>query len=299
MKDSVDLDDGMAMRPCMLYQWMAYEFECENQPLLARLTDEERRRKRDEDTADFLDWFWPERLHRGHDEFEQLHEFVIENELGLKGRRLDCDELKEWIRDAVEDGWIVPVIDRTEDWSGGCMPASSSQVPSTQDGILRISDDAFLSPAFSSGEPILSGPYDPLTQEAKLKAARAGLSGHGSVGNQGFDWLRAVETVAATVSGNADNDNNAVDFASALSNAQAFEYDPGPAGDDAFKLTNVPRSEMYACDIISNECKGSVLREFPSQYLDSTYNDIQNDARDGLKDARKALKLLNDNRFKK
>ncbi len=54
-----------------------------------------------------------------------------------------------------------------------------------------------------------------------------------------------------------------------------------------------------ACDIISSECKGSVLREFPGQYLDSTLNRIQSEANAGVKDARKALKLLNDNRFKK
>ncbi|WP_175853041.1 hypothetical protein [Burkholderia anthina] len=59
------------------------------------------------------------------------------------------------------------------------------------------------------------------------------------------------------------------------------------------------RGAMMACDIISSECKGSVLREFPGQYLDSTLNRIQSEANAGVKDARKALKLLNDNRFKK
>lgn len=54
-----------------------------------------------------------------------------------------------------------------------------------------------------------------------------------------------------------------------------------------------------ACDIISSECKGTVLREFPGQYLNSPLNKIQDDANDGVKAARKALKLLNDNRFKK
>lgn len=56
---------------------------------------------------------------------------------------------------------------------------------------------------------------------------------------------------------------------------------------------------MMACDIISSECKGTVLREFPGQYLNSPLNKIQDDANDGVKAARKALKLLNDNRFKK
>ncbi|KVN04239.1 hypothetical protein WT19_12895 [Burkholderia stagnalis] len=64
-------------------------------------------------------------------------------------------------------------------------------------------------------------------------------------------------------------------------------------------LAGIDRGDLYACDVISAECKGSVLREFPSQYLGTTLNDIQSDARNGVKDARKALKLLNDNRFKK
>jgi len=35
------------------------------------------------------------------------------------------------------------------------------------------------------------------------------------------------------------------------------------------------------------------------QYLNSTLGDIQSDANDGVKEARKVLKLLDDNRFKK
>ena len=70
------------------------------------------------------------------------------------------------------------------------------------------------------------------------------------------------------------------------------------AGND-IKIAVADRGGMYACDIISSECKGSVLREFPGQYLNSTLSDIQSDANDGNKDARKAPKLLNDNRFKR
>ncbi|MDN7557264.1 hypothetical protein [Burkholderia orbicola] len=68
---------------------------------------------------------------------------------------------------------------------------------------------------------------------------------------------------------------------------------------DAIQVAGIDRGDMMACDIIKAECKGSVLREFPGQYLNSTLNEIQGDASDGIKEARKALKLLNDNRFKK
>lgn len=104
-----------------------------------------------------------------------------------------------------------------------------------------------------------------------------------------------LEALRQRVFGNADVRGGG----SLLSDAQPFEYQPDAVSDDAFELAGTSRGDMYACDIISSECKGSVLREFPRQYLDSTYNDIQGDARDGVKDARKALKLLNDNRFKK
>ncbi|WP_423368006.1 hypothetical protein [Burkholderia sp. LMG 32019] len=88
-------------------------------------------------------------------------------------------------------------------------------------------------------------------------------------------------------------------IATALGDAQPFPYVPGNAIGDTMEIAAVNRGEMLACDVISAECKGSVLREFPSQYLGVTLDDIQSDARAGGKDARKALKLLNDNRFKK
>ncbi|RQR87053.1 PAAR domain-containing protein [Burkholderia sp. Bp9012] len=83
-----------------------------------------------------------------------------------------------------------------------------------------------------------------------------------------------------------------------LGDADPFEYAEDVTG-DAEQLAGVDRSDMMACDIIRAECKGSVLREFPGQYLNSTLGEIQSDAGDGVKEARKALKLLNDNRFKK
>ncbi|KMY86159.1 hypothetical protein BUMB_05390c [Candidatus Paraburkholderia calva] len=84
-----------------------------------------------------------------------------------------------------------------------------------------------------------------------------------------------------------------------LGGTQPIEFQHDPLNVDVLDVAGVSRGDMYACDIISTECKGSDLREFPSQYLDSKYTDIQNHACDEVKDARKAIKLLNDNRFKK
>jgi len=88
-------------------------------------------------------------------------------------------------------------------------------------------------------------------------------------------------------------------IAKALASAQPFELGTRDVVDDVIRTAGVERGGMYACDVIAAECKGSVLREFPSQYLNTTLDTIQSDARDGVKEARKALKLLNDNRFKK
>jgi RHS repeat-associated protein len=53
-----------------------------------------------------------------------------------------------------------------------------------------------------------------------------------------------------------------------------------------------------AAQIIAKFRAGSVLREFPGQYLNSTLKEIQRDAKQGSAVARKALKLLKDTRDK-
>jgi hypothetical protein len=59
------------------------------------------------------------------------------------------------------------------------------------------------------------------------------------------------------------------------------------------------RGQKTAAEIIAEECEGSIHREFPSQWLGETLDEITRVARTGDKSARKALKLLNDRRFKK
>jgi len=57
--------------------------------------------------------------------------------------------------------------------------------------------------------------------------------------------------------------------------------------------------ETVSRDIIARECEASVLREFPSQWLDQPLEAIIEAARKGDLTARKAKKLLTDRRFKK
>lgn len=56
---------------------------------------------------------------------------------------------------------------------------------------------------------------------------------------------------------------------------------------------------ITAREWIAEKCKGSVLREFPEEYLDWTLDQIKAEAQKGNKKAKKAWKLLNDKRFRK
>lgn len=54
-----------------------------------------------------------------------------------------------------------------------------------------------------------------------------------------------------------------------------------------------------ANEIISKKKRGSIRKEFPSEYLDKTLNEIENDAKAGNAKARTAKKLLKEKRFDK
>lgn len=54
-----------------------------------------------------------------------------------------------------------------------------------------------------------------------------------------------------------------------------------------------------ADEIISKNKKASIRKEFPSEYLDKTLNEIEKDAKAGKARAKKAKKLLTDKRFDK
>ncbi|MBM7616433.1 uncharacterized protein RhaS with RHS repeats [Alkaliphilus hydrothermalis] len=59
------------------------------------------------------------------------------------------------------------------------------------------------------------------------------------------------------------------------------------------------RENLTAQDIIGKEKKGTILREFPTELLDKTLKEIENLAKKGKANAKKAKKLLNDKRFNK
>ncbi len=59
------------------------------------------------------------------------------------------------------------------------------------------------------------------------------------------------------------------------------------------------RLKKKARDVIGEECKGTILREFPSEWLEATLAEIDKAAKRGERSARKAWKLLSSGRFKK
>lgn len=232
---------------------------------------------------------------------------------------LDGEGITRALRAAVRDGHITPVIDRN--WHGGqrvfkhyapqSWPSTGSCAQATSE-VLTWREFAALREA--NGETGF-GSHLVDSDSSALGNATSRMSGAvGEVGAGGVNWASVVNAaggaVAGFVLGSPDlgddrgdsilrSFGNSDDSGSLFGDAQAFDYQPDNLSGEILDVAGASRGDMYACDIISPECKGSVLREFPSQYLDSTYDDIQCDARDGIKDARKALKLLNDNRFKK
>jgi RHS repeat-associated protein len=67
----------------------------------------------------------------------------------------------------------------------------------------------------------------------------------------------------------------------------------------ALARSAIEKLESKAGDWLGKYCKGSVNREFPDQFRSKTLEEILKLANSGNKDAKKAWKLLNDNRFKK
>ncbi|MDQ0815666.1 hypothetical protein QF033_000244 [Bacillus pumilus] len=61
----------------------------------------------------------------------------------------------------------------------------------------------------------------------------------------------------------------------------------------------VKHHKMTANEFISKNRKGKIRGEFPTEYLNKTIDQINKDAKKGIKKARTAKKLLTDNRFKK
>ncbi|SAL23488.1 hypothetical protein AWB74_00955 [Caballeronia arvi] len=252
--EKVELDESTERR-CTLYSEAGYEDEHRSSYAFSLLSEAERRKQREQDKEDFLEWFWLSPLASGLaddvgvEELDALGEFAIENGLARGDSRDTHKQLEDAVKEAVEDDVVIPVIDRTDDWSGGYMPADASQASTLAAG-LRAPGDLFppSSRTFAGGEPVLSGPYDPSKQEALLKAAR--FAGAGAVGGGdggGFDWLGAAEAAAGALLSSAGSGDGSdsdpllkrlgeSDGSSRIADAQPFEYVPAMPGGNVLDL---------------------------------------------------------------
>jgi RHS repeat-associated protein len=78
--------------------------------------------------------------------------------------------------------------------------------------------------------------------------------------------------------------------------AEAAKASPAAA---AAAAAAARRMASKAKDVIAKECKGSIHEEFPAQFYNKTLNEIKKAAQGGDPAAKKAWKLINENRFKK
>jgi hypothetical protein len=95
---------------------------------------------------------------------------------------------------------------------------------------------------------------------------------------------------------------NGVEYNATHFNAQenAILYGGAPAGYCYAKHEEKKaKDSRTAGEIISEEKKGLINREFPDEWRDKTYGEIDKAAKSGDQTAHKAKKLLNDHRFDK
>ncbi|KIP13432.1 hypothetical protein KY49_739 [Burkholderia sp. MSHR3999] len=301
-RDDIERFRSTSARSLTCSNWsfsLSRDQQCEDEAINRRLLEEDRRA--------FDLYFrpnWDLRTITGGQALEAVRSFLSEF-LNVAHWDLPTDNagVEHALRNAVANEKLVPIVNRDQSISVSAFRPTPGPERWPPIGV-SVSQVYGLNAAMSGG-----GAHAAAKQAAKASTAR-GLSDDD--GSSGFDWLGVVEAVAGAALGattSSDDDGLSGDFAAAddvgsdmstpLGDAQPFEYFDGLPDVDVEQIAAADRTDMMACDIIRAECKGSVLREFPGQYLNSTLGEIQSDAGDGIKDARKALKLLNDNRFKK
>jgi hypothetical protein len=148
------------------------------------------------------------------------------------------------LKQAVRDGLLVPRINR--EWRSLPMTFRPTPAPlrwlSASGGggfgsgggtVWAAFRNAGRGPLIWDGEPVLGGPYDPSTQEAQLKAARAVMAASAGCSGDGFEVLDVAEAMAvATLGDDEDEGSDALaenmvdssdDTSTPLSDAQPFD----------------------------------------------------------------------------
>jgi hypothetical protein len=179
------------------------------------MSDDAKRQQREHDKNAFLDQFrahytWGQTWGHGAHELERLLEFLKVHRCYYGRPPENNRQLEEVLERAVEWGSIVPVIEHHAYPGGFYVPPARTQ-PAIALGRGPEPEPIFTSrpgSALRRGEPILAGPYDPSTQEAKLIAARAAMS------TGGLAEIDDVEESGVAAGG----------ISTPLSNTQPFQY---------------------------------------------------------------------------
>jgi hypothetical protein len=165
------------------------------------------------------------------------------------------------LREAVADGRLVPVINR--DWRSSGLVSRPTPTPlrwpSSSSGFggggqkWAAFDGGGSGPLSFNGEPILSGPYDPATQESRLSVARGEMAASGSGGLLGV--VGAVARAALGSDFDADDASGEVpddsgDTSTPLGDAQSFEYTEDAVGGDTEELAASTNNPRYAAKML-------------------------------------------------
>ncbi|NML98414.1 hypothetical protein HHL24_10670 [Paraburkholderia sp. RP-4-7] len=270
---SVPLENGWQ---CTLVPTSDYRTQSGNWLIFG--TDDEREEIK-QARRDFDRYFRPRsdmRTVSGGAELREIQSFLRDT-LNVVHRNLPSDNagVERMLREAVADGRLVPVLNHGYAYS--CRVSRPTPAPLRWPsygggGMVRAtsygSSWASSSSALFDGEPILSGPYDPATQAARLSAARGAIAASGNGGN----LLGLLETVAgaalSTGSGADDGGDEVADDGvftfTSLGDTQPFEYTENTVSGDTEELAASTNNPKFAAKMLSYDYKtfGTMLHKF-------------------------------------
>lgn len=249
-------------------------------------------RQIEEDRRDFDRYFRPRgdlRTVSGGAALRTIQSFLSES-LNVAHWNLPADsaDVERMLRQAVADGRLVPGINRERcSLSRVSRPTPAPlRWPSSGGGFGGGSQKwvgfagTGSSPRSVNGEPILSGPYDPAMQEAKLIGARAAMT----ASNGGGNLLGVVAAVAGAAPGSDFDAHEAADDSwntlTPLGEVPPFEYVPEALSGEVEELAASTNNPKFAAKMLGYDQKtfGDILHNFkPDNGLGPADNVIWHD----------------------
>ncbi|MEW6344593.1 MAG: hypothetical protein AB1704_28430 [Pseudomonadota bacterium] len=216
------------------------------------MRDDAEIRQLEEDRRDFDRYFRPRDdpgTVTGGAGIREIRSF-LSNTLNVAHWNLPTDNttVERMLRQAVKHGRLVPVVNRE---CGSLVRVSRPtpsplRWPSSGGGYgggskqLTAFANAGPRPFVFSGEPVLSGPYDPATREAQISAARGAMT----VSDGGSDLFGVLERIAGAALGidsGADEAAGGNDEAfTLLADEQPFEYGKDLVSAESEEIAGMP-----------------------------------------------------------